>query len=59
MRMRRKKNLVPRMERCAAYQVKEPEAMRGRWKDLYPQAEEIWVEMTPWSWPWKRLRPWS
>ena len=45
MRMRRKKNLVPRMERCAAYQVKEPEAMRGRWKDLYPQAEEIWVEI--------------
>ena len=41
MRMRRKKNLVPRMERCAAYQVKEPEAMRGRWKDLYPQADEI------------------
>lgn len=45
MRMRKKKNLGPRMERCAAWQVKEPEAMRGHWRELYPQAEELWVEI--------------
>lgn len=31
MRMRKKKNLGPRMERCAAVQVFEPESLRGRW----------------------------
>ncbi|MBR1845504.1 MAG: tRNA (guanosine(46)-N7)-methyltransferase TrmB [Oscillospiraceae bacterium] len=45
MRMRRKKNLIPRMERCAAFQVKEPETMRGRWRTLYPEAEEVWIEI--------------
>lgn len=45
MRMRRKKNLLPRMERCADWQVKEPEALRGSWRSLYPQAEALWVEI--------------
>jgi len=31
MRMRKKKNLIPRMERCSALWVREPEALRGRW----------------------------
>ena len=31
MRMRKKKNLIPRMERCAAIQEKNPYEMRGRW----------------------------
>ena len=33
MRMRKKPNLIPRMERCAAYQVKDPELWRGRWRE--------------------------
>lgn len=45
MRMRRKKNLLPRMERCADWQVKEPETLRGSWRSLYPQAEALWVEI--------------
>ena len=45
MRMRRKKNLIPRMERCAAFQVREPETMRGRWRTLYPEAKEVWIEI--------------
>lgn len=45
MRMRKKKNLVPRMERCARWQVKDPYSMKGHWRDLYPEAEEIWVEI--------------
>lgn len=45
MRMRKKKNLIPRMERCAAWQVKDPASMQGRWRELYPQAEALWVEI--------------
>lgn len=33
MRMRKKKNLIPRMERCAAIQEKKPYAMQGHWRD--------------------------
>lgn len=40
MRMRKKKNLIPRMERCAAVQEKDPYAMRGRWREwLTPDCE--------------------
>lgn len=45
MRMRKKKNLIPRMERCAAWQVQDPYAQRGNWRALCPQAEELWVEI--------------
>lgn len=45
MRMRHKKNLVPRMERCADWHIKEPEQMLGRWKELCPEATELWVEI--------------
>ncbi|MCQ2452894.1 MAG: methyltransferase domain-containing protein, partial [Oscillospiraceae bacterium] len=31
MRMRKKPNLIPRMERCANLLVTEPESMRGHW----------------------------
>ena len=34
MRMRKKPNLIPRMERCAAVQIKDPEAYRGRWHEI-------------------------
>lgn len=45
MRMRKKKNLIPRMERCAQWQIQDPYAQRGHWRDLFPQAEELWVEI--------------
>ena len=45
MRMRRKKNLGPRMEACAAWQIRDPEALRGSWRSLMPQAEELRVEL--------------
>ena len=38
MRMRKKKNLVPRMERCAAVHVEDGFFMRGHWRDLLPGA---------------------
>ena len=40
-RMRKKKNLLPRMERCAAYQIQPPLPLPGQWRarfDAAPQA---------------------
>lgn len=45
MRMRNKKNLIPRMEKCAAVQVFEPEALRGGWAGLVPGRTEVRAEM--------------
>ena len=45
MRMRKKKNLAPRMEACGAYQIKDPYERKGRWHDLMPEAKEIRVEL--------------
>lgn len=46
MRMRKKKNLIPRMERCAACHVQDGFSMRGRWRErLMPGARELRVEL--------------
>ena len=45
MRMRKKKNLVPRMERCAAKLIPDPAAQRGHWRDLAPSARALWLEL--------------
>ena len=45
MRMRKKPNLEPRMAACAAWQVADPKAMQGRWRDLYPGCTALWVEI--------------
>ena len=45
MRMRKKKNLVPRMERCARWLIQDPESRRGRWRELMPQAREVRLEL--------------
>ena len=45
MRMRNKKNLIPRMERCAAVQVKDPEAYKGRWAALLPGCKDVRAEI--------------
>lgn len=45
MRMRKKKNLMPRMERCENWLIENPEAYRGKWKSLKPDAREIWLEI--------------
>ena len=44
MRMRRKKNLFPRLERCADITVKEPEKLKGRWRELLGR-ESLFVEL--------------
>jgi len=45
MRMRKMKNLEPRMERCAALRIAEPAALKGNWRSLMPEATALWVEV--------------
>ena len=45
MRMRKMKNLEPRMERCGAYRIPDPAARKGCWRELKPDARELWVEV--------------
>ena len=45
MRMRKKPNLIPRLEACGALVVSDPKAMRGHWRELLPGAAEVQVEL--------------
>ena len=45
MRMRKMKNLEPRMERCAAIRIAEPAEKKGTWRSLKPDATALWVEV--------------
>ena len=45
MRMRKRHNLAPRMERVAALLAAEPESLRGRWLESAPGAEKLYVEL--------------
>lgn len=45
MRMRKKKNLEPRMAACSALWIREPEVCRGRWRELKPDAARLRLEL--------------
>ena len=45
MRMRKMRNLEPRMERCAAYRIDQPAARKGAWRALKPDCAALWVEV--------------
>ena len=45
MRMRKMKNLEPRMERCAALRILAPEEKKGHWRELKPECTQLWVEV--------------
>lgn len=45
MRMRKKPNLVPRMERCAATLITDPEALRGHWLEHFPGHQALHLEL--------------
>ena len=45
MRMRKKPNLGQRMERCAQFLQEEPEKLRGQWRNLKPEARQLWLEL--------------
>ncbi len=45
MRMRKMRNLEPRMEKCGAYRIEAPENRRGHWRELMPTCSALWVEV--------------
>ena len=45
MRMRKKPNLIPRMDRCRDRMIPDPVELRGHWRDLMPQARDLRVEL--------------
>lgn len=45
MRMRKKKNLEPRLERCEDVTIQNPAALRGQWRTLKPDARKICLEI--------------
>lgn len=45
MRMRKKPNLIPRMEACSALLITEPQALKGRWREAYPGFDGLHVEL--------------
>ena len=45
MRMRKKPNLHPRMDRCEAVWIREPKVLQGKWRSLMPEAKELHVEV--------------
>lgn len=45
MRMRKKPNLIPRMERCAHVQIEDPAAARGTWLETFPGHSQLWLEL--------------
>jgi len=45
MRMRKKKNLIPRLERCAAVHIKDPENHKGKWLELNSGCSELHLEI--------------
>ncbi len=45
MRMRKKPNVIPRMEACGDWLVLDPAGQKGSWKNLKPDAAALWVEV--------------
>ena len=45
MRMRKRSNLAPRMEKCAELMNDAPEALRGKWMENYPGHKRLYLEL--------------
>ena len=45
MRMRRKPNLISRIERCAHVHIQDPAAYRSIWKDVFNEYSALWLEI--------------
>ena len=45
MRMRKKPNLIPRMEKCAAVQIFEPQPLKGVWLHEFEKYQELHLEL--------------
>ena len=45
MRMRKKPNLIPRLEACGGSVITDARERKGRWRELMPEAEELHLEL--------------
>ena len=45
MRMRKRHNLAPRMEKCAEYLIDDPAALRGKWLESFPGYDRLYLEL--------------
>lgn len=45
MRMRKKPNLIPRLESCGPLIITDPKEHRGRWRELMPSAKAVHLEL--------------
>ncbi len=45
MRMRRMKNLEPRMEKCSQRRIETPASLKENWRSLKPGCTALWVEV--------------
>ncbi|MEA4947664.1 MAG: tRNA (guanosine(46)-N7)-methyltransferase TrmB [Oscillospiraceae bacterium] len=45
MRIRKKTNLGPRMEKCAAVLIEKPEDLSGQWRAAFPGYDRLWLEL--------------
>lgn len=45
MRMRKKPNLIPRMERCSHVEIKDPANFKGIWLKSFPGYKHLWLEL--------------
>ena len=45
MRMRKRNNLTPRMEACSAIWLRDAKTLRGKWRELMPEAKELRLEI--------------
>ncbi len=45
MRMRKMRNLEPRMAKCADFRILEPQTRKGAWRELKPGCTGLWVEV--------------
>ncbi len=45
MRMRKKPHLAERMEKCGEIRIKQPEKLRGAWREQFPQSGALWLEI--------------
>ena len=45
MRMRKRPNLAPRMDKCSALMNEDPELLRGKWIENYPGHQRLYLEL--------------
>lgn len=45
MRMRKRNNLAPRMEACSSIWLRDAKSLRGKWRELMPEAKELRLEI--------------